>query len=124
MARRCHRLGQRKVGSCSARREPDHRHPDGSTHLNWRMRIQPRRDARSGLATASNAPGGMMVRHTLAPRRGFIIGALVAVLSATSGVPALVVPRAAAAEPIGHVIVIIQENHSFDNLFGDFPGAN
>jgi phospholipase C len=25
---------------------------------------------------------------------------------------------------IGHIIVIIQENHSFDNLYGTFPGAN
>src|SRR5438552_1743106 len=25
--------------------------------------------------------------------------------------------------PIGHIIVITLENHSFDNLFGQFPGA-
>ena len=35
-------------------------------------------------------------------------------------------PLAAAAQPskIQHVIFIIQENHSFDNYFGTFPGAN
>src|ERR671939_480472 len=26
--------------------------------------------------------------------------------------------------PINHIIVIYQENRSFDNLFGKFPGAN
>jgi phospholipase C len=26
--------------------------------------------------------------------------------------------------PIKHFIFIIQENHSFDNYFGTFPGAN
>src|SRR5947209_7503558 len=26
--------------------------------------------------------------------------------------------------PIKHIIVIVRENHSFDNLFGRFPGAD
>ncbi len=30
----------------------------------------------------------------------------------------------AATTPINHVVVIMLENHSFDNLFGTFPGAN
>ncbi len=29
-----------------------------------------------------------------------------------------------AANPIQHVVVIFQENHTFDNYFGTFPGAN
>jgi len=32
--------------------------------------------------------------------------------------------RAAAAVPIEHVIVVMQENHSFDNYFGTYPGAD
>src|ERR1700758_2299072 len=28
------------------------------------------------------------------------------------------------AIPIEHIIVIVQENHSFDNYFGTYPGAN
>jgi phospholipase C len=32
--------------------------------------------------------------------------------------------RAQAGIPIEHFIFIIQENHSFDNYFGTFPGAN
>jgi phospholipase C len=32
--------------------------------------------------------------------------------------------NAAAANPINHVVVIVQENHTFDNYFGTFPGAN
>ncbi|MCL2448127.1 MAG: hypothetical protein FWD17_04180, partial [Polyangiaceae bacterium] len=32
--------------------------------------------------------------------------------------------RATVAIPIKHVIVVIKENHTFDNYFGSFPGAN
>lgn len=32
--------------------------------------------------------------------------------------------RAAATTPISHVVVIMEENHTFDSLFGTFPGAN
>jgi phospholipase C len=31
---------------------------------------------------------------------------------------------AASASPIKHVVMIIKENHSFDNIFGTFPGAD
>ena len=31
---------------------------------------------------------------------------------------------AAQASPIQHVVVIMEENHTFDNYFGDFPGTN
>src|SRR5256714_11879670 len=27
-------------------------------------------------------------------------------------------------EKLGHIVVIYMENHSFDNLYGEFPGAN
>jgi len=26
--------------------------------------------------------------------------------------------------PIQHVVIIVKENHSFDNYFGSFPGVN
>jgi phospholipase C len=42
---------------------------------------------------------------------------------AAAGVPT-VVAQAANPYPIKHVIVIMQENRSFDNYFGTFPGAN
>lgn len=29
-----------------------------------------------------------------------------------------------AKTPIEHVIIIIKENHTFDNYFGTFPGVN
>src|SRR5579863_10426736 len=32
--------------------------------------------------------------------------------------------RAGETSPIQHVVVIMQENHTFDNLFGTFPGVN
>src|SRR5438445_4642266 len=28
------------------------------------------------------------------------------------------------ANPIKHVVILFQENHTFDNYFGTFPGAN
>jgi phospholipase C len=27
------------------------------------------------------------------------------------------------SSPIAHVIIIVKENHTFDNYFGTFPGA-
>jgi phospholipase C len=33
-------------------------------------------------------------------------------------------PSAAGLEKINHIIVLYEENHSFDNLYGQFPGAN
>lgn len=32
--------------------------------------------------------------------------------------------QAAATTPINHIIIFVKENHSFDNYFGTFPGAN
>ncbi len=32
--------------------------------------------------------------------------------------------QSAPSNPIQHIIFIIQENHSFDNYFGTYPGAN
>jgi phospholipase C len=33
-------------------------------------------------------------------------------------------PRASASYPIKHIVIIDKENHSYDNLFGLFPGAD
>jgi phospholipase C len=38
--------------------------------------------------------------------------------------PATRVSRGTASSPISHVIVVIQENRSFDDFFATFPGAN
>lgn len=39
--------------------------------------------------------------------------------------PFLAAPKTAAeANPIQHVVVIVQENHTFDNYFGTFPGVS
>ncbi len=34
------------------------------------------------------------------------------------------IPVASPAQEVQHVVVIVQENHSFDNFFGFYPGAN
>ena len=39
--------------------------------------------------------------------------------SATDAAP----PKPASGYPIDHVIIIVKENHTFDNYFGSFPGA-
>src|ERR1700724_988962 len=38
--------------------------------------------------------------------------------------PALAAYSQSAGIPIEHFIFIVQENHSFDNYFGAYPGAN
>ncbi|HJY95680.1 MAG TPA: alkaline phosphatase family protein, partial [Streptosporangiaceae bacterium] len=53
----------------------------------------------------------------------------VPLLAATAAVSSVVAPSAAVSArvpnvPVTHVIEIMIENHSFDNLFGQFPGAN
>src|SRR5690242_14357150 len=51
-------------------------------------------------------------------------------LAALGAALALALPAAAHAAPpagldrIRHIIVLYMENHSFDNLFGGFPGAD
>jgi phospholipase C len=45
---------------------------------------------------------------------------LLAALFACAGAPA----QAQTANPLNHIVVIYLENHSFDNLYGMFPGAN
>ena len=52
-------------------------------------------------------------------RTASVLVLLLSVLIAVGG-PA----QAAPANPINHVVVIYLENHSFDNLYGLFPGAN
>ncbi|MGA8535162.1 MAG: alkaline phosphatase family protein, partial [Candidatus Tumulicola sp.] len=57
----------------------------------------------SGCAQSSGSPGGASSRI----------------------VPAIRSPgSAAASDPIKHIVIIIQENRSFDNIFAGYPGAN
>jgi phospholipase C len=69
-------------------------------------------------------------------RRALLICAASAVLTACSSTAfgTTVLPGKASAQPdsgsgsignyIKHVVIIVQENHSFDNLFAHFPGAD
>ncbi len=47
-----------------------------------------------------------------------------AVVLGLTGAAMITVKPCAAANPIKHVIVIMQENRSFDHYFGTYPGAN
>jgi phospholipase C len=53
-----------------------------------------------------------------AVRKGgfLIVGAVLA--AASLSVPPLVSPAASAASPVQHVVIVVQENHSFDNVLG------
>src|SRR2546425_10746759 len=60
----------------------------------------------------------------MARPRGMVIGAAAI---ASAAIAVAVVPRAGASAGIGsirHVVVIMQENRSFDHYFGTFPGAD
>ena len=57
------------------------------------------------------------------------IGVLAVIVSASLVIPLIAARatnprRANATTPIKHAIVIMMENHSFDNYFGTFPGVN
>jgi len=70
--------------------------------------------------------GRAVGRHTLAVGVVAVVASVVG-LVAVSGVPAFLTDAGAGAvgiHKIRHVIVIMQENRSFDNYFGTFPGAD
>jgi phospholipase C len=52
------------------------------------------------------------------------VGALLAQSAAAAPAPPGAGRAAGGASPIRHVVEIMLENHSFDNLFGGFPGAD
>ena len=60
------------------------------------------------------------------PAAALAVAALTACSSASSTVPGPSAGTAAplATTPIKHVVIIVQENRSFDNLFNGFPGAD
>jgi phospholipase C len=45
-------------------------------------------------------------------------------LAAAAGSPAAATARDVPTTPIRHLVVLMQENHSFDNYFGTYPGAD
>ena len=54
---------------------------------------------------------------------GISLGAIVPTLSSRY-IHADIHVKGTATTPIQHVVVIMMENHSFDNMFGRFPGVN
>lgn len=56
-------------------------------------------------------------------RRDFL-RAGTAALAGGLAVPMVARARGAGPRPIDHVIVVLRENHSYDNYFGTFPGGN
>ncbi len=63
--------------------------------------------------------------------RGFFVLFLVAVLITSCTTPINILPKSPTPDPLAqarnkikHIIVIMQENRSFDEYFGTYPGAN
>src|SRR3954463_4211457 len=61
----------------------------------------------------------MHLRHSVVAAALAVVGGF-GIHTATAQTAA---PGAALAK-IGHIVVIFEENRSFDNMFGNFPGAN
>ncbi|MBO0871644.1 MAG: hypothetical protein J2P15_24090, partial [Micromonosporaceae bacterium] len=64
-------------------------------------------------------------------KRNILAAGTASLMAATAAVSVVLITRAPAAEaapgvpsPIKHVIEVMLENHTFDNLFGNFPGAD
>ena len=60
-----------------------------------------------------------MTRARPAAARSLVASALAARRAAGAAAA-----RAQAKTPIKHFVVLMQENHSFDNYFGTYPGAD
>ena len=65
-----------------------------------------------------------MCRSLFAKMRKTRVGLSVILVVALALSPGNMAARSNTATPINHVIVIMQENHSFDNYFGTYPTAN
>jgi phospholipase C len=65
-----------------------------------------------------------MTSYAQGRRRGRVYAAAAAVIGAAAIAGAVPAGHASAqSSPISHVVVIMMENHTFDNYFGDFPGV-
>ena len=64
--------------------------------------------------------GGTVGEPSASPDAGRMDGAITPDLDGVAPIPDSAV---AMPTPIKHVIIIVKENHTFDNYFGSFPGA-
>ena len=55
---------------------------------------------------------------------GALVAAITIAVPSTSGAASAAPPAGTGLGGIKHIVVIYEENHSFDNLFGMWPGAN
>lgn len=66
-----------------------------------------------------------MFRHASTPRvSALALAMLLGACTSSPTAPPAVAAGPGAAQRIGHLVVIYAENHSFDNLYGLFPGAD
>ncbi len=84
--------------------------------------LRPGRAGRTGPALGRRRRGLALTRRLFV---GLVIGlATVLLLGWTGLVPAAGAGQRPAKTPIEHFIMLMQENHSFDNYFGTYPGAD
>src|SRR5438876_2088167 len=73
---------------------------------------------RRAIGTQTN--GVPIMKTTTFLRRVLVSSATVLAASALSGPPGAYAQESATATPIKHVIIVVGENHTFDNLFGTY----
>jgi phospholipase C len=107
----------------SAWRHADRKIHDGVVQLRSNREVSRKRGTRN----KTRRPGAGTIGRVKHSRLLAAGGA--SLLAATAAVSCAVTPSGAVtaktpAVPVTHVIEIMIENHSFDNLFGKFPGAD
>src|SRR5437764_1290730 len=68
--------------------------------------------------------GTVMRKRSGGSGRRVLAVALALIMANSTGAVPVTAQSAPQGAAIGHFIVIVQENRSFDNLYGLFPGAN
>jgi phospholipase C len=69
------------------------------------------------------SPSGILKAMTMRSRPPQLVAATL-VLALLSGIPSALNAQTSGLQKINHIVVIYQENWSFDSLYGKFPGAN
>src|SRR5579875_1857925 len=78
---------------------------------------------RSLLIALTTAAGLVLVSYGALEASG-LGSRVVAHLSTLAGIAAPVRYGSLSAAPIKHIVLLLEENRSFDSLFGQFPGAD
>jgi len=82
---------------------------------------EPRADTPAMVPAESSPRRASMARRVARCLAGFAVAGLTFAPSVNAADPQ---PSVVPATPIQHLVVLMQENHTFDNYFGTYPGAD